>query len=77
MARSDPIVWPPRGMNRLEAARYVGVSPTKFDAMITDGLMPRPKRAGGRVIWDRFALDQAFADLPDQSVNLIDAQFGR
>jgi predicted DNA-binding transcriptional regulator AlpA len=63
--RADPISYAPRGLSRDEAARYIGVSPSKFDQMIADGLMPKAKRLGGRVVWDRVALDIAFTDLPD------------
>jgi excisionase family DNA binding protein len=48
--RPDPIAYPPHGMSRDEAARYVGVGPTKFDEMVQDGRMPKPKRVDGRVI---------------------------
>jgi predicted DNA-binding transcriptional regulator AlpA len=54
----------PRGLRRTEAAAYIGVSPTLFDRMIAEGLMPRPKRVAGRVIWDRVLLDEAFAAIP-------------
>ena len=60
-----PLVLPPRGLNRVEAARYVGVSPSLFDRMIKDGLMPHPIRVYGRVLWDRVSLDDAFAALPN------------
>ncbi len=50
----------PRGLNRAEAARYIGVSPTKFDALVNSGAMPQPKRVGTRKIYDRSALDAAF-----------------
>jgi len=46
------------------AAAYIGVSPSKFDDMVEDGRMPRPKRADRRVLWDRHALDIAFDALP-------------
>jgi len=59
-----PHAYPPRGMSREEAARYVGISTTKFDDLVKRRLMPRPKRIDGRVIWDRLALDAAFSDLP-------------
>lgn len=65
MNRSDTIAYPPRGMSRDEAARYVGVGVTKFDEMVADGRMPRPKRVDGRVIWDRLKVEAAFTDLPD------------
>jgi predicted DNA-binding transcriptional regulator AlpA len=73
MAKPDTIAYPPRGMSRDEAARYFGVGPTKFDEMVADRLMPRPKRIGGRVVWDRLQLDAAFTNLPDdKQVNPLD-----
>jgi predicted DNA-binding transcriptional regulator AlpA len=57
----------PRGLSRVEAAAYIGVSPSMFDAMIKDGRMPPPKQVNSRVVWDRRALDAAFDDLPDKS----------
>jgi predicted DNA-binding transcriptional regulator AlpA len=53
-------------MSRIEAAAYIGVSPSLFDLMVQDGRMPGPKRINARVVWDRFALDQAFEQLPDR-----------
>lgn len=47
-------------MNRVEAARYIGVSPSKFDELVKSGSMPQPKRVGKRKIYDRAALDTAF-----------------
>ena len=41
--KPDPIAYPPRGMSRDEAARYIGAGATKFDEMVADGRMPRPK----------------------------------
>lgn len=63
--RSDSLNYAPRGLSRDEAARYVGVGATKFDEMVADGRMPRPKRVDGRVIWDRLRIEAAFSDLPD------------
>lgn len=60
-----PRSLPPRGINRVQAARYVGVSPTLFDEMVKDGRMPKPKRIGGRVVWDVRALDLFFDALPN------------
>jgi predicted DNA-binding transcriptional regulator AlpA len=48
-----PIGWHPiRGLRREEAARYVGVSATKFDQLVADGRMPKGIRIDGRVVWD-------------------------
>lgn len=41
---SDIRPAPRRGLNREEAAIYVGVGTTKFDEMVNDGRMPKPKR---------------------------------
>jgi predicted DNA-binding transcriptional regulator AlpA len=71
--QSDPIAYPPRGMSREEAARYVGFGTTKFDQLVADGRMPKGKRVDGRVVWDRFALDLAFNDLGGSTANSIDA----
>jgi predicted DNA-binding transcriptional regulator AlpA len=55
----------PRGLSRVQAAEYIGVGATKFDEMVEDGRMPKPKRVDGRVLWDRVLLDQAFDALND------------
>ncbi|MGE3712229.1 MAG: helix-turn-helix transcriptional regulator, partial [Hyphomicrobiaceae bacterium] len=60
-----PSSLPPRGLSRIEAAAYVGISPTKFDELVSDGRMPGPKRIDGRRVWDRLQLDRAFNALPD------------
>jgi predicted DNA-binding transcriptional regulator AlpA len=55
----------PRGLSRAQAAAYVGVGTTLFDAMVRDGRMPAPFKIGARVIWDRRKLDGAFDALSD------------
>ena len=62
--RGDPLAYPPRGMSRDEAARYIGIGTTLFDEMVKDGRMPKAKPINGRKVWDRIALDAAFSDLP-------------
>jgi hypothetical protein len=54
---------PRRGLRRVEAAIYVGVSPTKFDELVGDGRMPRPIAIDGVTVWDLVQLDQAFEAL--------------
>lgn len=72
--KNDPLAYPPRGFNREEAARYIGVGTTLFDEMVADGRMPRPKRINGRTLWDRVRVDMAFSDLPgDGDENPVDA----
>lgn len=60
-----PNSLPPRGIGRVIASQYVGVSVTKFDQLVSDGRMPAPKRIDGRKVWDRDALDRSFWSLPD------------
>jgi len=62
-----PPSLPPRGLSRVEAAAYLGVSARTFDGMVADGRMPGPKRIGARKLWDRHALDIAFSALPDSA----------
>ena len=68
MPRYDalPANLPPRGLNREAAAQYIGVSPVKFDELVEDGRMPKPKRIDSRNVWDRRALDLAFDRLDEQ-----------
>ncbi len=53
--------WP-RYLSREQAALYVGVSATTFDAEVRSGEWPQPRRRGAkatRATWDRLALDAA------------------
>lgn len=61
-----PPTLAPRGLSRVEAAAYIGLSVSKFDEMVAAGTMPRPKTIGSRKLWDRHALDRAFDALPDE-----------
>lgn len=60
-----PPSLPPRGLSRVEAACYIGVSPSMFDVLVGDGRMPAPKKINARTVWDRKMLDAAFEALPD------------
>jgi predicted DNA-binding transcriptional regulator AlpA len=51
---------PRRGLSRVEAAMFVGVSPSLFDQLVADGRMPEPFRINGRKIWDLHKVDIAF-----------------
>lgn len=59
-----PISCPPRGLSRVASAAYIGVGTTKFDEMVTDGRMPKPRPIDARLVWDRLELDAAFESLP-------------
>ena len=41
-----------RGLSRVEAAIYIGIGVTKFDALVAIGVMPKPKRIDHRRVWD-------------------------
>lgn len=53
------------GLARAEAAEYIGISATLFDELVKDGRMPPAKAMGARRVWNRLALERAFAALPD------------
>ncbi|MDA9437234.1 hypothetical protein [Bradyrhizobium sp. CCBAU 51627] len=61
--------WP-RGLSRLRAAGYIGVTPQAFMRMVYDGRMPKPKKIDGAVRWDKLAVDRAFDVLFDTETNL-------
>lgn len=60
-----PKSLPPKGLSRVHASQYLNVSPGKFDQMVADGRMPRPKVIDSRRVWDREAIDLAFEALPE------------
>ena len=64
----------PLGLSREDAAAFIGLSPTKFDQLVSDGRMPNPRQADGRVLWSRLDLIDAFDALPQRAarVNPID-----
>ena len=64
----------PRGLSRVQAAAYVGISPSLFDRLVADGRMPPPKVIESRRVWDRFQLDAAFSALPSGDWQPADMQ---
>jgi hypothetical protein len=74
-ASMNELRYSPRGMSRIEAAAYIGISPSLFDEMVKDRRMPGPKLINSRVVWDRFALDDAFEALPDRDQAADDDQW--
>ncbi|WP_439366043.1 hypothetical protein ACNJYD_08975 [Bradyrhizobium sp. DASA03005] len=63
--------WP-RGLSRVNAAAYVGVSHAIWDKMVAAGDMPKPKRFYGRTIWDKKAVDKAFDALDPENSTPFD-----
>jgi predicted DNA-binding transcriptional regulator AlpA len=74
-ANSQQHVVEPRGLSRAEAAFYIGVSPSLFDALVRDGRMPQPKRINTRTVWDRRQIDEFFAALPGGSVDELNVEW--
>jgi hypothetical protein len=54
-----------RGLSRVEAAVYLGISPSKFDEMRKDGRIGPPKLIDGRKVFDIRMLDDVFDALPE------------
>jgi predicted DNA-binding transcriptional regulator AlpA len=52
-----------RGLRRPEAASYIGVSPSLFDQLVEEGMMPQPFKIRSCTIWDKHDLDDAFDGL--------------
>jgi hypothetical protein len=50
---------PRRGLNRDEAATFVGVPLDVFDRMVCDRRLPQPYDLEGEQVWDLVQLDRA------------------
>jgi len=59
-----PVVF---GLGEAEAAAAIGISASKFRALVDDGRMPSPRRIDGRIIWDVDELRMAFKALPHEN----------
>lgn len=64
-ARVRPIVR--RGLSRLEAAAYIGISPSKFDELRKVNRIAPPKVLDGRLIFTTERLDEFLDALPDEN----------
>jgi hypothetical protein len=58
-----PVVF---GLPEAEAAVAVGVSPTKFRELVTNGAMPAARVVGGKLVYDVDELRLAFKSHPHQ-----------
>jgi hypothetical protein len=57
---------PRRGLSRVEAAMYLGISPSKFDEMRKDGRVGPARLIDNRKIFDVRMLDEIFDALPEE-----------
>jgi hypothetical protein len=58
---------PRRGLSRVEAAAYIGVSPSKFDDLRKANRIAPPKILDGRLIFTIERLDEFLDGLPDEN----------
>ena len=58
---------PRRGLSRVEAAIYLGISPSKFDELRRDGRVGPAKVLDGRKLYAVEMLDEFFNALPDET----------
>ncbi|WP_152276450.1 helix-turn-helix domain-containing protein [Methylorubrum populi] len=61
---ADTYSYPPRGLCREAAARYLGIPTELFDDLIQRGQLPGPRFLGGTAVWDRHHLDAALEVFP-------------
>ena len=57
-----------RGLSRIFAAAYIGISTTFFDQLVAKGKLPPPVKIGARLVWDRFDLDAAFEAMKEVKI---------
>ena len=55
---ADHLAYPPRALRAERAAAYLSMSNGQFLKLVEDGRLPKPKRLGGMVFWDRLKLDE-------------------
>ena len=69
----DCLAYPPRLLRADRAAAYLGMGERTFLRLVELGKLPKPKRFGRVVAWDRYRLD-AYIDDTDDDVadNTVD-----
>jgi prophage regulatory protein len=56
-----------RMMKAADAAAYLGMSRSKFAALVNDGTLPQAIRFGGLVVWDKRRLDDFIDGMSETS----------
>ncbi len=64
MSRRQRVQIPPRGLDRVEAASYIGIGTELFDRGVAAGVLPKPRQIFTRLVWDIDELDRAFEAIP-------------
>lgn len=62
-----PPTLAPIGIDRVEAAAFIGIGETLFDRLVSEGIMPQPRMLRGRNVWDVDELAKAFRAIPHRS----------
>jgi hypothetical protein len=63
---------PRRGLSRVEAAMYLGISPSKFDELRKSGRIAPAKVLDGRKLYAIEMLDEFFDALPVEGDNAVE-----
>jgi hypothetical protein len=63
---------PRRGLSRVEAATYLGISPSKFDELRKAGRIGPAKILDNRKLYAIELLDEFFDALPDESRDTVE-----
>ena len=61
----DALAYPPRLLRAERAAAYLAMGERTFLRLVAEGKLPKPKRLGGVVAWDRYRLDACIDDGDD------------
>jgi excisionase family DNA binding protein len=61
----DHHAYAPRLLRAGRAAEYLGMGERTFLRLVAEGKLPKPKRIGGIVAWDRYRLDACIDDADD------------
>jgi predicted DNA-binding transcriptional regulator AlpA len=68
----DALSYPPRLLRADRAAAYLGMGQSTFLRMVSEGVLPKPKRIRGVVAWDRFTLDTYVDGIGDDEANTVE-----
>ncbi|MDO9416976.1 helix-turn-helix transcriptional regulator [Pararhizobium sp.] len=58
-------IVPRLGLNRIEVALAIGVSPTTVDEMVLEGVLPRPRKWHTRKVWLVSEIEAYMSEWPE------------